>query len=67
MHDRVLYYMRYKCEGGELKGLERGAFRLHCSARQLQRILNQFEQEGKVVKVGIGAYQLINDKSESHN
>lgn len=67
LHDRVLYYMRYKCEGGELKGLERGAFRLHCSARQLQRILNQFEQEGKVVKVGKGAYRLINDKSEPHN
>lgn len=58
LSQRVLSYMRYKCQGGVLKGLEREAFHLHCSARQLQRILNQFEQQGKVVKIGKGAYRL---------
>lgn len=58
LSDRVLSYMRYKCAGQVLKGLEREAFHLHCSARQLQRILNQFMQEGKIVKIGKGAYQL---------
>lgn len=56
--DRVLSYMRYKCQGGILKGLEREAFHLHCSSRQLQRILNEFQRQGKVVKVGKGAYRL---------
>ena len=56
--DRVLSYMRFKCEGGELRGLERESFRLHCSARQLQRILNQLASEGRVEKVGKGAYRL---------
>lgn len=56
--ERVLSYMRYKCEGGALKGLEKEAFHLHCSARQLQRILNRFVQEGKAVKTGKGSYRL---------
>ena len=59
LSQRVLSYMRYKCPDGVLKGLEREAFHLHCSARQLQRILNQFEQQGKVVKTGKGSYRLV--------
>lgn len=50
--DRVLSYMRFKCQGGVLRGLEREAFHLHCSARQLQRIVNQLAAEGKVVQTG---------------
>ena len=61
--DRVLSYMSYKCRDGVLKGLEQEAFHLHCSARQLQRILNRFVQEGRVEKVGKGAYRLTG-KSE---
>lgn len=58
LSQRVLFYMRHKCADGVLKGLEREAFHLHCSARQLQRILNQLEQQGKVVKTGKGTYCL---------
>ena len=61
LSERVLSYMRYKCPGGVLKGLEREAFHFHCSARQLQRILNQLEQRGKVVKIGKGAYCLTQE------
>lgn len=59
LKQRVLTYMRYKCAEGKLKGLQRAAFHLNCSVRQLQRILNQYETEGKVHKIGKGAYQLI--------
>lgn len=58
LKQRVLTYMAYKCENGELKGLEQAAFRLNCSARQLQRILNQYAAEQTVVKTGKGAYRL---------
>lgn len=61
LSERVLSYMRYKCPGGVLKGLEREAFHLHCSARQLQRIMNQLAQQGKVVKTGKGAYSLTSE------
>lgn len=59
LKQRVLIYMKYKCGRGELKGLQQAAFHLNCSARQLQRILNQHEAEGTVIKTGKGTYKLI--------
>lgn len=56
--ERVLSYMKYKCSDGTLKGIEQAAFHLHCSARQLQRILNQCESAGLVLKIGKGTYRL---------
>lgn len=58
LKQRVLTYMRYKCSNGEIKGLQQTAFHLNCSVRQLQRILNQYEVEGIVIKIGKGAYKL---------
>ena len=57
--ERVISYMRYKCEDKTLKGLEKAAFHLHCSARQLQRILNKSEAAGSVKKIGKGTYRLL--------
>lgn len=58
LKQRVLIYMKYKCSQGELKGLQQAAFHLNCSSRQLQRILNQYEADGTVIKTGKGAYKL---------
>ncbi|MCI8465269.1 MAG: cyclic nucleotide-binding domain-containing protein [Lachnospiraceae bacterium] len=63
LKQRVLTYMRYKCCKGELKGLQQTAFHLNCSTRQLQRILNQYESDGTVVKTGKGAYKLTSSSS----
>lgn len=57
--ERVISYMRYKCKHETLKGIEQAAFHLHCSARQLQRILNQSEAAGLVRKLGKGTYRLL--------
>ena len=59
LKERVLSYMQYKCPNKTLRGLEQAAFHLHCSSRQLQRILNQYEAEGIVEKIGKGAYRFI--------
>ncbi len=59
LRERVVSYIKFKCENRELRGIEKAAFRLHCSARQLQRVLNEYEKEGVVVKIGKGAYKLI--------
>ncbi len=64
LKERVLTYMKYKCGNGTLKGVEQAAFRLNCSARQLQRILHQYEAEGMVRKLGKGAYQLNQQRWE---
>lgn len=61
LQERVLSYMRYRCENGNLKGVEQAAFQLHCSPRQLQRILNAFEAEGLIRKTGKGSYLLESD------
>ena len=58
LKQRVLTYMQYKCENGQLAGVEKAAFHLNCSSRQLQRILNQYEVEGVVKKLGKGLYQI---------
>lgn len=57
--ERVISYMKYKCESGILKGIEQAAFQLNCSSRQLQRIMNKCEDEGKVKKIAKGTYQLL--------
>ncbi len=60
--ERVLSYMKYKCDDETLKGIEEAAFHLHCSARQLQRILNQGEAAGVVKKLGKGTYRLTESR-----
>lgn len=57
--ERVMSYMKYKCDDETLKGIEQAAFHLHCSTRQLQRILNQSETAGFVKKLGKGTYKLL--------
>lgn len=57
--ERILSYMKYKCSDETLKGIEQAAFHLHCSTRQLQRILNQSEAAGLVKKMGKGTYKLV--------
>ena len=59
LKQRVLAYMGYRCRGNELRGLGQAAFHLNCSSRQLQRILSRYESEGIVMKIGKGAYRLI--------
>lgn len=59
LEERVLNHMRYHCENGILVGIEKTAFRLHCSDRHLQRILNQLEMKTVVSKCGKGRYRLV--------
>ncbi|MDO4553899.1 MAG: cyclic nucleotide-binding domain-containing protein [Lachnospiraceae bacterium] len=57
--ERVLTYMKFKCESNTVKGLEKAAFHLNCSPRQLQRIMNQLISDGQVEKIGKGSYRLL--------
>lgn len=60
LSERILNYMTFKCDNHILSGIEKTAFRLHCSPRQLQRILNQFEKDNVVTKIGKGRYIMKN-------
>lgn len=61
--ERVGNYIRYKCENCTLSGIEKAAFRLHCSSRQLQRILNKLEKDHQIIKIGKGRYQWIKENN----
>ncbi len=56
--DRVILYMTHICKDKTIKGVEKTAYQLHCSPRQLQRILNSLEKENRVKKLGKGKYIL---------
>lgn len=58
LSERVLNYLHFKCDNQTLHGIEKSAFKLHCSSRQLQRILNKFEGEGVIEKIGKGTYRI---------
>ena len=58
LQERAYSYMLHKCEDQRLKGVEKAAFHLHCSPRQLQRILNSFVKNGTARKIGKGTYEL---------
>ena len=62
--ERVWNYMQFKCENGVLKGLEKTAFRLHCSERQLQRVMNELQAKGMIKKIGKGTYQIKNSEEK---
>ena len=57
--ERVISYMTYISEDKALKGVEKTAYQLHCSPRQLQRILNSLEKSGTIKKTGKGSYKMI--------
>ena len=51
IEERFLYYLKYYCYGS-LKSIEEATNYLHCSRRQLQRILKKLCDEGKMIKEG---------------
>lgn len=57
LESAVLYYMRR--HEGLLRKPGQAAALLHCSRRQLQRILASFQKKGIVVRTARGCYQLV--------
>lgn len=57
--ERVISYMNYISEDKTIKGIEKTAYQLHCSPRQLQRILNTLEENGTIKKIGKGSYEMM--------
>lgn len=53
--------LKYLCKENEMRGLQQAAFHLNCSSRHLQRLMNQYEKEGIVIKIGKGAYKLVTE------
>lgn len=57
VEERFLHYIRYYCKG-TLKSIEDATSYLHCSRRQLQRVLKRLCDEEKIIKEGKGKYKI---------
>lgn len=57
VEDKLLYYMKYYCQGN-MQGIEKATRYLHCSRRQLQRVLKKLCDEEIIVKEGKGKYKI---------
>lgn len=57
VEERFLYYMNYYC-GGSLNSIEEATSYLHCSRRQLQRVLKKLCDEEIIIKEGKGKYKI---------
>lgn len=55
---RLLRYAR-GCPNQTFSGMEQTAKRLRCSRRQLQRVVSQMVEEGKLEKIGWGTYRIV--------
>lgn len=58
LDDRLLYYLKNDCPDQMMIGMEHTATRLQCSRRQLQRVVKKLHEQGRLIKVGKGCYQL---------
>lgn len=56
--ERVLLYMKNICPSHKLDNLEAAIYQLHCSRRQLQRVLKKLCSAGQIEKTGRGRYRL---------
>ena len=58
LRERIIYYIKH-ADQKTLKGVASAASYLHCSKRQLLRILKMLQEEGKIIKTGKGVYRLV--------
>ena len=59
VRERVLNYLRYTSPDHSIRHVGQVAYQLHCSTRQLLRILQEYMAEGTVKKKGKGHYALV--------
>lgn len=58
VEEKLFSYMKQECSENILDGVEHAALRLQCSRRQLQRVLRDLCEQGRLVRLGKGKYKL---------
>lgn len=64
LEERLLLFLESPQSGGVIRHLNDPLLHLHCSRRQLQRVLKKLCEEGQLEKTGRGCYRLA-EKSEA--
>ena len=58
IEEKLLQYLRQDTEDHEIHEVEPVLYQLHCGRRQLQRVLKKLCDNGELVRLGRGHYQL---------
>ena len=58
LRERTVYYIEHS-DHRTMKGVALSASYLHCSKRQLLRILKDLQEEGVIIQTGKGTYRLV--------
>ena len=58
LEEAFLSYLSKRCPDQTFSGVEKMAMQLHCSRRQLQRVLKKLLEEGRLTKLSKGSYRL---------
>ena len=56
LEEKVIAYMKYQCDDHILKRIEKTSEILHCSRRQLQRVLHELVEKDILIKLSKGVY-----------
>lgn len=64
IEERLLLYMKNNYPCCELTSIEATILQLHCSRRQLQRVLKKLCNNGQIEKIGRGKYRLVTDHTD---
>lgn len=59
LEEKFLHYLQHDCPDGQMNGVEHTAIRLHCSRRQLQRLLKSLTERRIIEKMGKGIYRML--------
>ncbi len=59
LEEKLLHYLKYDCPHQQFHGVETTAIHMHCSRRQLQRLLSSLTERHIIEKTGKGKYRLI--------
>lgn len=66
LEDRLLHWMDCNCPDGILTRMGETAALLHCSTRQLQRVLRHLTETGQLRRIGKGVYCRCSKKSDKN-
>ena len=56
LEEKVIAYMKYQCDDHILRRIEKTSEILHCSRRQLQRVLHELVEKDILIKLSKGVY-----------
>lgn len=59
LEEQVLFYLEHFCGQGCMHSVNTAVMHLHCSRRQLQRVLKKLCDDGRIEKKQRGTYKLI--------